>query len=154
MLLVVYGQLPRWLRRRVVRTIAPSYTVGAVCVIEGADGRIVLIRQRYRGRWGLPGGLLSRKEIPEQAAVREVREEVGLHIELLGPPAVLVEPVALRVDLVFRAVPAAGQLVGDLVPTSPEIIAVEWFALGDLPELQEETAAALQAIGTSLDPHG
>ncbi|HEV3226583.1 MAG TPA: NUDIX hydrolase, partial [Acidimicrobiales bacterium] len=78
--LLVYQRLPRALRRMVVRRVAPSFSVGAMCVIERADGRLLLIRHLYRNaaRWGVPGGLLQRNENPTDAARREVREEVGL----------------------------------------------------------------------------
>ena len=149
-LLVVFGRLPRRVRRVIVRTVTPSFTVGAICVIQREDGRIVLIKQRYRSRWGLPGGLAGRGEHPEQAVVREVREEIGLDIELLGEPAVVVEPGVRRVDVVFEARPRlSGEAVSDLdvlTPVSPEIVSVDWFPLGALPELQEETTAALEVL--------
>jgi 8-oxo-dGTP diphosphatase len=147
-LLDIFGRLPRGLRRRIVRTVAPSYTVGAICVIERSDGHIALIRHRYRHRWGLPGGLLSRREDPARAAVREVMEEIGIGVELLGAPAVVVEPVLQRVDIVFRARLATHHPEpGDLVSHSPEITAAEWFPVDRLPDLQEETLAALEALG-------
>jgi len=43
-----------------------------------ADGRILLISTRQGRRWQLPKGHLERGETPEQAAVREVREETGI----------------------------------------------------------------------------
>ena len=54
----------------VVRRVAPSFTVGAMCIIERADGRVLLIRHLYRKRWGVPGGLLERRETPADAAPR------------------------------------------------------------------------------------
>ncbi|MGH9275104.1 MAG: NUDIX domain-containing protein, partial [Acidimicrobiales bacterium] len=84
--LQVYRRLPVWARRRVVRTIAPGYTVGAMCFIERDDGAMLLVRLSYRQSWGVPGGLLKRGEVPADAARREVREEVGLEIELVGEP--------------------------------------------------------------------
>lgn len=45
---------------------------------------ILLIRDPYR-RWGLPKGHLEGDERPEDAALREVREETGLHPLILGP---------------------------------------------------------------------
>jgi 8-oxo-dGTP diphosphatase len=146
-LLVLFGRLPRRLRRQVVRLLSPSYTVGAVCVIERADGHILLIQQRYRKRWGLPGGLLSRREHAADAARREVREEIGLAVELIGDPTVVVEPSAQRVDVAYVARltdPAAETAV--LRPTSPEITAVEWFPIDAPPELQDETVAVLEAL--------
>ena len=72
--LQLFRRLPVKARRRVVRTIAPAYTVGSICVIERADGAVLLVRLSYRNSWGLPGGLLKRGETPEAAARREVKE--------------------------------------------------------------------------------
>jgi ADP-ribose pyrophosphatase YjhB (NUDIX family) len=130
----------------VVRTIAPSFTVGAICVIERPDGAILLIQHSYRRRWGVPGGLLNRREEPADAARREVREEVGLEVELLGEPAVVVDAVPQRVDLVYRARPAAGADLAAVAPVSAEIAAVRWFPADELPELQFETTGALMAL--------
>lgn len=139
----VYQRLPTLLRRWVVRVIAPSFTVGAIAVIERPDGHVLLVRQAYRHRWGIPGGLLKRGEDPAVGARREVFEEVGIAVELLGPPAVVVDPHPQRVDLVYRARPVALSEVGEARPCSPEIVEVGWFAPDALPELQRETADAL-----------
>jgi len=51
------------------------------------DGRVLLIRRRFepnRGRWAPPGGLLEVGEDPAEAARREVREELGLEVEVEG----------------------------------------------------------------------
>lgn len=144
----VYRRLPVWARRRVVRTLAPSFTVGAICLIERSDGALLLVRQSYRQRWGVPGGLLKRGETPEDAARREVREEVGLDVELIGEPAVVVEPVPRRIDIVFRARPVGADQPAP-APSSPEITEVRWFSAQDLPELQFETTTALVALARS-----
>lgn len=95
----------RWtpgpLRRVVVRTVAPSYTVGAVCLLEHADEFLVLWQPHRRG-WSLPGGLLARGEEPADAVRREVAEEVGLDIDPGDPVAVRVDPAQQGVDVIFR----------------------------------------------------
>jgi 8-oxo-dGTP pyrophosphatase MutT (NUDIX family) len=149
LLLRLFRRLPVRVRRRVVRTLAPAFTVGAICVIEREDGALLLVRQSYRQRWGVPGGLLKRGESARDAAVREVLEEVGLEIVLVGEPAVVVEPEPRRVDLVFRARPVAGQDPAVVRPCSPEITEVGWFPADDLPELQAETSQALVALARS-----
>lgn len=141
-----FGHLPKVVRRWLVRRVAPSYTVGGLCVVERADGRILLVRHAYRPRWGLPGGFLKRGEAPASAAHREVLEEVGLDIDLLGEPAVVVAPAWRRVDVVFRARPRVVTEADAVRAVSAEIIAVEWFARDALPELQEEAAEALIAL--------
>lgn len=146
--LSVFRRLPVGARRRVVRVLAPSFTVGAICLIERSDGALLLVRQSYRRRWGLPGGLLQRGERPEDAARREVAEEVGLDVELVGEPAVVVDPVPRRIDVIFRARPSGAE-VPDAVPSSPEITEARWFAPDALPELQAETSSALVALARS-----
>ena len=55
--------------------------VGAV--VHDAAGRLLLIQRGHdphRGLWSLPGGRIEAGESPEQAVVREVREETGLEV--------------------------------------------------------------------------
>lgn len=148
-MLHVYRRLPTRGRRLAVRTIAPSYTVGSMCVIERDDGRILLVRHLYRRRWGVPGGLLKRRESAASAGRREVLEEVDLRIELVGEPAVVIDPEAQRVDVVFRARPADGEDPDGVSASSPEIVEVRWFDPSELPELQFETSGALVALARS-----
>ena len=148
--LEVFGRTPPGFRRLVVRAVAPKYTVGATCWVLRDDGRVLLVRQSYRERWGLPGGLLRRGEDPGVAAVREVAEETGLEVELTSGPAVVIEPGHQRIDLVFRARPRPGVDPDQVRPCRIEIVACAWFAPGDLPDLQVEAAAgraALEALG-------
>jgi ADP-ribose pyrophosphatase YjhB (NUDIX family) len=148
-LLHVFQRLPVGARRRVVRTIAPSYTVGAMCFIEREDGAVLLVRLSYRERWGVPGGLLKRGEAVSDAARREVAEEVGLEVELLGEPAVVVDAPAQRVDVIYRARVAPGCDWRDARPMSPEIVELAWFNPTTLPELQFEASGAFVAMARS-----
>ena len=73
-------------------------------------------------------------------------EETGLAIELVGEPAVVVDAGPQRVDVVYRAKPAAGVDLAAVAPRSPEIRDLRWFALDELPELQHEAVSALAAL--------
>src|SRR5829696_7662045 len=145
-LLRLFRVLPRRARLRVVHALSPTFTVGAVCVIERSDGAVLLVRHSYRRRWGLPGGLLERGEEADAGARREALEEVGLEVDLEGEPAVVVDPDARRVDVVFRARPVEGADLAAVFPRSPEVLEVKWFDAAALPELQHETAGALVAL--------
>lgn len=47
------------------------------------DGKILLVRHWYNSLWVMPGGGIRKHETPEQAAARELREELGLeHVQL------------------------------------------------------------------------
>ena len=47
------------------------------------NGKEVLIIKDTEGNWGFPKGHLLKGETEEEAAKREIKEEVGLEIELL-----------------------------------------------------------------------
>lgn len=143
LLLQLFRRLPVWGRRRVVRTIAPSYTAGTMCFIERADGALLLVRLAYRDHWGVPGGLLKRGEEPVDGARREALEETGLEIAIVAGPIVQVAPTPQRVDLIFRCT-AIGST--EAKPCSPEIVEVGWFLPDSLPTLQDETAGALALL--------
>ncbi len=54
-------------------------------VIENDRGEVLLMRRNtepFKGTWVLPGGYVEAGETVEQAAVREVKEEVGLDVAL------------------------------------------------------------------------
>ena len=62
-----------------------DFTV-AIFVIH--EGRVLVIHHRKLDKWLPLGGHIELDEDPEQAALREAREESGLEVELLGerPP--------------------------------------------------------------------
>ena len=67
-----------------------SFLAASVAIVREHD---LLLIQRNRppseGRWTLPGGRLEPEETPEQCAIREVREELGLTLYGLRPLIVL-----------------------------------------------------------------
>lgn len=68
------------------RPITPAVTVDVVIELVDRPGRpIVLIERKHPPPgWALPGGFVDVGETVEAAAVREMREETGLDVEL-GP---------------------------------------------------------------------
>ena len=152
-LLAAYRRLPRAARTFLIRRATPSFHVGSICVVERPDGHLLLVRQSYRrGGWGFPGGLLQRNEEPADAARRELREELGVDVELQGLPVVVVDSPARRVDVIFSARLADGSEQPEHTPHSPEITDVRWFAPDGLPGLLPEATSALIQLGRTFGP--
>ncbi len=61
-----------------------QHSAGGVVVKSEDDGiHVLLIKPHNRNRWQLPKGTIDPGETSEHAAVREVREEAGVDVELL-----------------------------------------------------------------------
>ena len=58
---------------------------GARVVVLDDNKRILMVRQRHESRdiWMVPGGGIEEGENSEQAAVREVKEETGLDVNII-----------------------------------------------------------------------
>ncbi|MDY4140797.1 MAG: NUDIX domain-containing protein [Eubacteriales bacterium] len=66
----------------------------ALYTVQDGETRWVLVREKS-GSVGLPKGHVEKGETPEQAALREIREETGLQAELCaGEPLVDAYPLA------------------------------------------------------------
>lgn len=61
--------------------------VPAAGVVIKKDGKILLVKRKfepYKGDWCLPAGFMEYDESPEQCAIRESKEELGVDVELDG----------------------------------------------------------------------
>lgn len=57
----------------------------AACALIDADGRVLIAQRpaskKMAGLWEFPGGKLKPAETPEQALIRELREELGIGVK-------------------------------------------------------------------------
>lgn len=142
-----FRRLPRQARVGLVRTLSPSHTLGALCFIEH-EGHLLVLRQRHRRGWTLPGGLTAKGETAAQTVVREVAEETGLSIEVREPVAVVVEPSTRRIDILFH-VPVDHR---PPVRASGEAVAGEWLRPQDCGAVDVATGQAFAAFASIGDP--
>ncbi len=143
LILRLFGALPRAVRRMIVRLIAPSWTAGALAIIERDDGRWLVVKPAYRKGWALPGGLLNKGEHPEAGVRRELREELGLNVVITGEPWVIFDAGLRRIDVVFRSSPAPGFDLDSLKITSAELLDSRWIDPDNPPFLEGEAQDVL-----------
>jgi 8-oxo-dGTP diphosphatase len=84
----------------------------AAGVLVTHEGKLVLLRRGIEprcGTWVFPGGFVDRGEHPEQAAIREAREEAAIEVAIRGLHGVYSDPPGSPVILiVYRADLIAG----------------------------------------------
>ncbi len=106
----------------------------AVAVVIERDGEILLGKRgantREPGKWSFPAGFVERGEVVEQAAMREVREETSLTVEI-GP---MLGFFSREGETVALAAYAATGFTGE-PRANDDLEALSWFAPGKLPEL-------------------
>ncbi|HEY3813792.1 MAG TPA: NUDIX domain-containing protein [Caulobacteraceae bacterium] len=81
-----------------------THSIGVFASLFDDDGRIVLVRQTYRGQcWAQPGGRLEPGEAPLDGVLREIFEETGYRAEVTGFIGASASPWRDDLVLHFRA---------------------------------------------------
>ena len=57
-------------------------TASAAAIVTDEQGRVLIVNPVYKERWNLPGGHIEEGEIPTEALRRELREELGVDLEI------------------------------------------------------------------------
>jgi ADP-ribose pyrophosphatase YjhB (NUDIX family) len=126
-------------------SVVPSTTA----VVTDEHGRIVLIRRRDNDLWALPGGGMELGESIVDTAVREVKEETGLDVEVTGLIGVYTNPrhvmaytdgeVRQQFSLCFTTHLLGGDLLADSESTD-----IAWTPSEDIPSLNMHPSMRLR----------
>jgi len=117
----------------------------AAYVINPIDKKILLVFHSKFSRWVQPGGHIEEGEIPEETAIREVYEETGIRIKLLGERFPreddCIRPLGIQknrgksgdmhIEIIYVGVP----LSIDEIEADEEIIKHGWFSREELDEI-------------------
>jgi 8-oxo-dGTP pyrophosphatase MutT (NUDIX family) len=132
-----------------------DFTV-AILVVQ--DGKVLLIHHRALNMWLPLGGHIELDEDPEQAALREAREESGLEVELIGqrPPTTgpgtraLIAPQFLDIHRISDTHQHIGMIYyarpkpGALKLAAAEHHDIRWCSLSDLDQLRPAMSDAVK----------
>lgn len=113
---------------------------GVAVVIFDEQHNVLLQKRADVGLWGIPSGHVEPGETVTHAAIREVYEETGLHIQILRLIGVYSEPASQVfaypngrtvhfVTTCFLAVVTGGQISC----ASPETLDLRYFPCNNLP---------------------
>lgn len=108
--------------------------LGADAAIFDAEGRMLLMLRADNRKWCLPCGFVEPGESPEQAAIREAREETGLDVEVLELVGVFTRlPTPEYGTFTLVGVVYLCHVVGGHLRSSHEDLGLRYWHLDDVP---------------------
>ena len=110
----------------------------STAIIPFPEDKILLIKRNTRpfvGYWALPGGRMDPGETVEQTIVREVKEETGLDVIIVGKVGEYIEK-GVKDDIEYEYYPTCfvvKPVGGEIKKQDSEIQEIKLFSLNQLP---------------------
>ena len=127
----------KWIRGKVGHEkIIIVYAGG--CIFN-KNGEVLLQKRADCNKWGFPGGAIELGETPEMAAIREVKEETGLDVEVDNLIGIYTDSdvICANGDKVHSICIGYEMSIvgGELICDENETLELKFFSLNDMPEL-------------------
>lgn len=123
----------------IIRFFRPKYSLGAVGVIFNSHRQVLLVEHVFHPKtpWGLPGGWTNRHEDPSETVIRELREELSIHVII--ERVVSVQVLHGHVDVAYLC--QTDEPIGQL---SNELLSYQWFDVDKMPRILSFHFLAIQ----------
>ncbi|MBU0648773.1 NUDIX domain-containing protein [Patescibacteria group bacterium] len=105
------------------------FTIGTFAIIFDQQKRALLCHRRDYDIWNLPGGHVEKNESPWQAVIREVKEEVGLGVEVDRMAGVYSKPEVEQIIFTFIC-----KITGGKLTLTDEADKIEYFEFDNIPK--------------------
>ncbi len=128
----------------------PEKPIAGVGVIIFNEGKVLIIKRAFdpsKNKWSIPGGVVELGEKVRDAARREVREELGLEVEIKDVVEVLDSIVyeGSRIRFHFVLIDFWAELQGGTLFLSRECLDSAWISKEDM-DMYDLTKGARTAM--------
>jgi ADP-ribose pyrophosphatase YjhB (NUDIX family) len=140
---------------------ANSLVPGGSAIVTDESSRILLQRRSDSGNWSLPGGTMNIGETLEQCVIREVREETGFEVQIVGLLGIYTDPAHVieyddgEVRQEFNITYIAN-IIGGSLAVSEESTAVEFISPTEFDQIPIHPTVRLRLhhyLDGSASPH-
>jgi 8-oxo-dGTP pyrophosphatase MutT (NUDIX family) len=115
----------------------------ASAVVFNDRAEVLLVEHRAYGTWVFPGGHVDDGESPDEAAVREVREETGVVVAyLVGLTAAVDNMTPLTPPWLVMEIPAPAKPGREAAHSHIDLLYVGYAPTGSLTPREEEVSGA------------
>lgn len=116
----------------------------STAIVINNDNEVLLAKRfyendpinRYHEFWGLPGGRVEENEQPNEAAIRETKEETGANITLLSDRPIVMSCIEATGNHVIKLAYLAKYIDGKIGTNDKGTSEVKWFSQESVRKLQ------------------
>lgn len=115
--------------------------VGVPVIIQNSKKEILLGKRKksisfYPNTWGLPGGLTIQGEKIKNAAIREVKEEMGIDIKIIKQSKNIYEVLPTKESPVHTInIPFYAKIIKGIPSPKDETQKVKWFKPSEIKQM-------------------
>ncbi|MDH5806745.1 MAG: NUDIX hydrolase [Candidatus Methanomethylicaceae archaeon] len=121
--------------------VYPDRPIVGAGILTIENGKVLLIKrgnEPNKGLWSIPGGMVKLGESPEEAAIREFKEETGLDAiieNLLGVFNVVIKDEYGKIKYHYIVIDYLGKVIGGTLKPGSDVIDAKWFNIEEINKI-------------------